>query len=93
MTKVILLGCFSASGREDDLVTNLQRKMSSTHEELKDMEIDTNEPKKEVKEKTDLEKRNQEFKHLIDMLSNAEDPGLCVDLLDELDQTAFLKLL
>jgi hypothetical protein len=59
--------------------------MSSTHDELNPPEIDTNEAKKEVKEKTDLEKRNQEFKHLIEMLSNAEDPGLCMDLLDELD--------
>jgi hypothetical protein len=85
VTKVILLGCFSASGREGNLVTNLQRKMSSTHEELKDQEIDTNEPKKEVKEKTDLEKRDQEFHHLIEMLSRAKDPGLCMDLLDDLD--------
>lgn len=81
---MILLGCFSANGAEGALVTNLQRKMSSTHEEMIG-EGNENGKKPEEKGESALTDQKEEFKHLIDMLRNAADPGLCMDLLDNLN--------
>ena len=59
--------------------------MSSTHEEMIGEGNET-EIKDDDKKENALADKNKEFNHLIDLLRNADDPCLSMDLLENLDQ-------
>ena len=92
--KIILIGCFSASGKNESLISNLQRKMSSTQDEL---DINGSDPldKLNIAEPipatfTALEQQKEDYKHVVKVLKNAKDIGMSDDLLTQIDKEGFM---